>query len=194
MRYLALILIPVVALLAAPASSGEPGSQKATGGSLDELLDALFTPNVQRSLRSGSIIAGNLISGDKWYVIDASEISAAREILKHKKPFSANREYVPKYPVPPYVVVLWGVSDGKVVPLKGFRVSPSLGIYIPLDPKAPDPYIVPAGKARDCLRKLLKRVEAGQQQPVPVEWKQDDKKELEPTKQKELRDSGPGLR
>ena len=93
----------------------------------------------------------------------------ARSILKHKKPWYHQGELVPL--LPEYRVVLWGVAEGKVVPAGGLMVAPSVQAYVPLGAKTLDKFLIADGKDRDCLRGLIKRIEDGKQESIPVERK-----------------------
>ena len=94
----------------------------------DDVLGALLEEiqNVQRTLPTGSIIGANVISRDgRWYVARASEISALRTILKEATPDHDDSWITPPQRLlPEYSIVLWGVADGKVVPLQVLWVTP----------------------------------------------------------------------
>jgi len=161
MRSLMVSAIAVFALWVLSADSAEQNRREDKRGILEIISDR----NPHRSLPSGTVIGGNLIWGDEWYVLSASEISAVRTLLKKEERHVATGALPPQVPLALIKVVLWGIADGNVVPLDVLLVNSSVRILMPLDGKA-GYYGVPDGKERECLQKLMKRIHEGKELPV----------------------------
>lgn len=165
MRSLIVGAIPVFALCLLSAESPKQKPPEDKPGTVEAIFEALFGRDITRSLRSGSVIGGNLIRADEWYVLSACEISAVRALLNKEERHVVTEGFPPQLPVAAYKLVLWGVADGNVVPLDLLRVDRSVIVLIPLDGKA-GWYGVRDGKERECLRNLIKRIEDGKEVPV----------------------------
>jgi hypothetical protein len=163
----------VVALFALPTNSAEPSNSTAPTGAakrasgldvLDDIAAIVLDRNIQRSLPSGTVIGGNLVRAGDWYVLSESEISAVRTSLKQERHYQEDGIITAQYAIPPYRVVLWGVVDGKIVPLYLLGVSRSADMFTPADKKGG--WIELDGKEQECLQKLIRRIEEGKEQPV----------------------------
>jgi hypothetical protein len=130
---------------------------------LDKLLEEI--QNVQRSLSSGSTVGANVVKDGRWYVLGASEILAVRTILKEAKRQYDSGPFPAQYRLPEYSIVLWGVADGRVVPLQVLWVNRSVSRFELFGEKAGS-YLVRDGKERETLRTLIDRIREGREQPV----------------------------
>jgi len=135
----------------------------AENGSLGEQLHLLPGSSVA-SLPPRSLIGGNLIRGDKWYVLTRSEMLAVRSILNRKPSIPRVGEAIP----PPLVdrIALWGISGGEVVLLDVVAVDDSVTLVVPLGRHRRGLYVVGDWDERHCLRELMKRVNGGKEKPV----------------------------
>ncbi|HBO43767.1 MAG TPA: hypothetical protein DD670_07515 [Planctomycetaceae bacterium] len=146
------------------------------------LLEELENP--QRILPSGTIIAANVVGNGRWYVVGATEIAAVRAILKQaKRP--DDYFFTPPFPLlPDYTIVLWGVVDGKVVPLRAIWIRRSVSYFHVLG-KGGGNYLVPDGKQRETLRTLIRRIEEGKEEPVAT--RRDSSQEAEESQKAEAK-------
>jgi hypothetical protein len=142
------------------------GANAAEQNDLDDQLSVFPGRSVLGSLPSGGVIGASLIRGDKWYVLSASEILAVRSLLKQER-FVPPKEMT-FIQLPPRMnrLVLWGVAKGKPVALHVLAMDDSVTILSPCGKDTPGWYAVRDGEQRACLQRLMKRIQAGKQQPV----------------------------
>jgi hypothetical protein len=136
-------------------------------GDLDLEISAVPGRSVLRSLPPRAVIGANLIQGDKWYVLSASEIMAVRRLLD-RKPSSPSPSVIEMH-LPPLDdrLVLWGIADRKVVPLEVLDVGDSLTLLYPHNQRGKRGWYSMVGTAeRECLLKLYQRIDQGKEQPV----------------------------
>jgi len=157
MKYSVLVVFLVL------ACSPKQGHMEQRGGFLETTADR----NVHRSLPAGTVIAGNLIKGDGWFLLSASEISAIRGLLEHAQRQTVNEGLPIQLPPPICKVVLWGTDEGNIVPLHVLLVDRSVSVLRPLDAKA-GWYGVPDGDQRECLQRLIQRISEGKEQALTL--------------------------
>jgi hypothetical protein len=134
--------------------------------SLEKSLRVFPDRSVLRSLPPRSVIGASLIRGEKWYVLSTPEIVAARKLIDGtpaSPPKGMNFVLLP-----PLMdrLVFWGIADGQLVWLDVLAVDDSVRFLVPVDTGCSGWYSVPDGKERECLRRLIKRIVEGKEQPL----------------------------